>query len=227
MESLIRMLHYIQKGEFWIFPILTVMAVGFAISIERYVYLTLSKIRNRSLLSKILPLLQRGDLKQVYNLAVKSDVAIGRMVSHGLSRYKISHSRDDVEMAMEESMMEIIPRLEKRTQYVATFANVATLLGLLGTVMGLIGAFAGIGDIDPAQKAKALSSNISLAMNTTAMGLIAAIPLTLIHTVLQSKTTEIIDSLEMATVKLTNIVMQRKSKSSSSSSTTDSDNLDS
>ncbi|MBI3562796.1 MAG: MotA/TolQ/ExbB proton channel family protein, partial [Gammaproteobacteria bacterium] len=139
MESLIRMLHYIQQGEFWIFPLLIVMAIGFAIAIERYIYLTITKTRNRSVLSKILAHIQRGDIQQAYATSSKSDVAIGKMVSYGLARYKSTHKRDDVEMAMEESMMEIIPRLEKRTQYVATFANVATLLGLLGTVMGLIG----------------------------------------------------------------------------------------
>ncbi|MBI3560580.1 MAG: MotA/TolQ/ExbB proton channel family protein, partial [Gammaproteobacteria bacterium] len=139
MESLIRMLHYIQQGEFWIFPLLIVMALGFAIATERYVYLTITRVRNRGMLDKILGLLNKDDIQQAYAASSKSDIAIGKMVSYGLARYKSSHTRDDVEMAMEESMMEIIPRLEKRTQYVATFANVATLLGLLGTVMGLIG----------------------------------------------------------------------------------------
>jgi biopolymer transport protein ExbB len=107
---------------------------------------------------------------------------------------------------MEESMMEIIPQLEKRTPYVALFANIATLLGLLGTIMGLIEAFTAVANADPAEKADLLSASIAVAMNTTAFGLIAAIPLLIGHAMLTSKTGEIIDSLEMASVKTLNLI---------------------
>ena len=102
--------------------------------------------------------------------------------------------------------MEIVPQLEKRTPYVAMAANIATLLGLLGTIMGLIQAFTAVANANPAEKADLLSASISVAMNTTAFGLMVAIPLLLIHTVLQTKTTELVDSLEMASVKFLNTV---------------------
>ena len=102
--------------------------------------------------------------------------------------------------------MEALPRLEKRTAYLATLANIATLLGLLGTIMGLIAAFTAVANADPSEKASLLSASISVAMNTTAFGLIAAIPLLLSHALLQTKTTEIVDSLEMAGVKFLNNV---------------------
>src|SRR5690606_25034403 len=107
---------------------------------------------------------------------------------------------------MEEGVMEAVPRLEKRTTYIATLANIATLLGLLGTIMGLINAFTAVAHAEPAQKATLLSESISVAMNTTAFGLMAAIPLLLLHTTIQNKTTEIVDSLEMAGVKCLNIM---------------------
>ena len=91
---------------------------------------------------------------------------------------------------MEESLMDIMPRLEKRTHYIATFANLATLLGLLGTVIGLINAFAAVATVNPAEKANLLSASISVAMNCTAFGLMTAVPLLLIHAVLQTKTTD-------------------------------------
>ena len=100
--------------------------------------------------------------------------------------------------------MEALPRLEKRTQYLATLANVATLLGLLGTIIGLIAAFTAVANAEATEKASMLSSSISVAMNTTAFGLISAIPLLLLHAVLQTKTTEIVDSFEMASVKVVN-----------------------
>lgn len=107
-------------------------------------------------------------------------------------------------------MMEVVPRLEKRTHYLSSFANIATLLGLLGTIIGLIQAFQAVANANPAEKADLLSASISVAMNTTAFGLIVAIPLLLLHSVLQTKTTEIVDSLEMASVKFLNTVTERR-----------------
>jgi biopolymer transport protein ExbB/TolQ len=204
---------FFQEGGSFMYPILFVLALGLAISLERYIYLTASRSSNRRLLNKILPLLQKGDYQQAYNITSKSDTAICRMLSQGLARMKSASNRDEIEAAMEESMMEVIPRLEKRTHYLATFANIATLLGLLGTIIGLIKAFTAVAQVDPAMKAEILSTSISVAMNTTAFGLMVAIPLLLIYAVLQTKTTEIVDSLEMATVKFVNLMMSRKSAS--------------
>ena len=105
--------------------------------------------------------------------------------------------------------MEIIPQLEKRTHYLATFANLATLLGLLGTVSGLIHAFAAVATANPAEKANLLSASISEAMNCTAFGLMTAVPLLFVHALLQTKTTELIDSLETAAVKFLNALADR------------------
>jgi len=140
----------------------------------------------------------------------KSDSAIGQILSYGLARIATARRRDDIEKAMEESLMDIMPRLEKRTHYLATFANLATLLGLLGTVIGLINAFAAVATVNPADKANLLSASISVAMNCTAFGLMTAVPLLVIHAVLQTKTTELIDSLEMASVKFLNAVTERR-----------------
>ena len=107
---------------------------------------------------------------------------------------------------MEESMMEIIPQLEKRTPYIALGANVATLLGLLGTIVGLIQAFTAISNANPAEKADLLSASISVAMNTTAFGLLVAIPLLVAHSVVTAKAGQIVDSLEMASVKALSMI---------------------
>jgi len=131
---------FFQDGGPFMYPIVVVLAIGLAIALERYIYLTVSRANNRRMMSKMMPLLQRGDYKQVFALTSKSNHAVSRILSMGLSRYKSASSRDDIETAMEESMMEVLPRLEKRTHYLATFANIATLLGLLGTIIGLIRA---------------------------------------------------------------------------------------
>lgn len=109
--------------------------------------------------------------------------------------------------------MEIIPQLEKRISYIALYANLATLLGLLGTIIGLIAAFEAVANANPAEKADLLSASISTAMNTTAFGLIAAIPLLIVHSFLNSKAGGIVDSLEMASVKTLNIIAAKVKRS--------------
>lgn len=201
---------FFQDGGIFMYPIMIVLALGVSIAIERYIYLTIIKRKNKTLLRKLIPYLQNGDFQGAYSLTSKSNHAIGRMLSEGLVCMKSSNNRDEIETAIEDSMMETIPQLEKRTHYLSMFANIATLLGLLGTIIGLIKAFTAVAAVDPALKGEILSTSISVAMNTTAFGLMTAIPLILIYTILQAKTTEIIVSLEMAVVKFLKLLTKRK-----------------
>jgi biopolymer transport protein ExbB/TolQ len=192
------------------YPIAVVLVIGVVIAIERYIVLTHTALKNRALWNDLSPLLAKGDFQKAVQMTSKSDSAIGQILSYGLARIATARRRDDIEKAMEESLMDVVPRLEKRTHYLATFANLATLLGLLGTVIGLINAFAAVATVNPADKANLLSASISVAMNCTAFGLMTAVPLLVIHAVLQTKTTELIDSLEMASVKFLNAVTERR-----------------
>lgn len=209
MEFFSVVTRFFQGGGEFMYPIAIVGAIGFAIAIERYIYLTLVSLRNRSLWEELTPLLSQGDFKRAVALTSKSNAAIGSILNYGLARVQSARRRDDIEKAMEESLMEVVPRLEKRTHYLGTFANMATLLGLLGTVIGLIAAFSAVASANPAEKASMLSASISVAMNCTAFGLMVAVPLVLVHAVLQTKTTELIDSLEMASVKFLNSITER------------------
>jgi len=201
---------FFQGGGEFMAPIALVLVVGLSIAIERYISLTHVAVRNRRLWNEIVPLLAQGNFRQVVQITSKSDSAIGQILNYGLARIQAARRRDDIEKAMEESLMEVVPRLEKRTHYLATFANLATLLGLLGTVIGLINAFAAVATVNPAEKANLLSASISVAMNCTAFGLMTAVPLLFIHAWLQTKTTELIDSLEMASVKFLNAITERR-----------------
>jgi biopolymer transport protein ExbB len=201
---------FFQAGGLFMYPIVVVLALGIAIAAERYIYLTAARATNQRVWKQVMPLLMNGKYGQAIALTEKSKTALSRILRYGLDRASVNVRRDDVEVAMEEGLMEAVPRLEKRTHYLATFANIATLLGLLGTIMGLIQAFTAVANANPAEKADMLSASISVAMNTTAFGLMAAIPLLLIYTVLQTKTTELVDSLEMASVKFLNILTERR-----------------
>lgn len=207
LETIIR---FFQEGGIFMYPIAIVLALGLAVALERWLYLTAARATNRREWNSLLPVLNGGDYQRAFNMTTQSNAAVSKILNYGLSRLGTTSRFEDVEAAMEEGLMEITPRLEKRTHYLATFANIATLLGLLGTIIGLIEAFAAVASADPAEKAQLLSSSISVAMNTTAFGLIVAIPLLLIYAVLQSKTTELVDSLEMAAVKFNNMVRRHR-----------------
>jgi biopolymer transport protein ExbB len=206
MDSIYSIVDFFVSGGAFMYPILAVFAVGIAIAIERYITLTRITSRNRSAWEKLQEALVAGDFERARELTNEDDSAISKLLAMGLDRQGVVRRREDIETAMEEQMMEIIPQLEKRTPYIALGANIATLLGLLGTIMGLITAFTAVANANPAEKADMLSASISVAMNTTAFGLIVAIPLLITNQVLLAKTSAIIDSLEMASVKALNVI---------------------
>jgi biopolymer transport protein ExbB len=197
---------FFQKGGLFMYPILLVFAVGMAIAVERWLHLGRIRSENRKAWEEVHPVLAEGEFDRARELVNEDQSTISQMLAMGLARQGAVRRREDIEIAMEESMMEIIPQLEKRTPYLALLSNIATLLGLLGTIMGLIQAFTAVANANPAEKADLLSASISVAMNTTAFGLIVAIPLMLIHARLTSTTGEIVDSLEMASVKALNSI---------------------
>jgi len=197
-------LGFFQKGGLFMYPILLVFLAGLAITVERWVQLNRTRNVNRRMWNELHPVLAKGDFEKAKSMISKDDSNISQILGMGLARIGVVRRREDFEIAMEESMMEIIPQLEKRTPYIALLSNIATLLGLLGTIMGLIEAFTAVANANPAEKADLLSASISVAMNTTAFGLMSAIPLLLFHSKLTSTTGQIVGSLEMASVKALN-----------------------
>ncbi len=171
METIENIVQFFQTGGTFMYPILIVFAFGVAICIERYIKLSGIGKANRKVWDQVHPLLDEGNFEEARNSISEDGSAIASLLNMGLERQGSVRRRDDIEIAMEESMMEIIPSLEKRTPYIALFANICTLLGLLGTIMGLIEAFTAVANADPAEKADLLSASISVAMNTTAFGL--------------------------------------------------------
>lgn len=200
---------FVQGGPFML-PILLVLAIGIAIAIERYVTLTRMSVKNRNVWNQVEPALTRGDFDKARELTGKDDSAIARLLNMGLALQGAVRRRDDVKTAMQERMTEIMPQLEKRTHYLATLANIATLLGLLGTVSGLISAFAAVATVNPAEKANLLSASISEAMNCTAFGLMTAVPFLVMHALLQTKTTQLIESLESVSIKFLTVLTSRQ-----------------
>ena len=209
MDFFYSIVTFFATGGVFMYPILLVFAFGVAIAVERFVTLTLITNKNQVVWNKVQPLLDSGEFTEAREMTGEDESTIAQVLNMGLSLQGAVRRREDIEIAMEESMMEIVPRLEKRTPYVALASSIATLLGLLGTIMGLIQAFTAVANANPAEKADLLSASISVAMNTTAFGLMVAIPLLIVHAILTSKTGDIVDSLEMATVKALNVFSRR------------------
>src|SRR5499425_1098691 len=209
MEFFYSIVKSFTAGGIFMYPILFVGATAIAITIERYITLAKMSNRNQRTWTRVEPVLTSGDFDKVRELTSKDDSPIARVLTMGLALEGAVRRRDDVEKAMQESMIEIVPQLEKRTHYLATLANVATLLGLLGTVSGLIHAFSAVSTANPAEKANLLSASISEAMNCTAFGLMVAVPMLFVHAFLQTKSSQLIDGLETAAIKFLNALTKR------------------
>ncbi len=195
-----------QSGGLFMYPILIIFALGMAISIERFLYLMRTSGRTQRIWAQIAPMVRAQDYERAKKLTQSAKTPLATMLNYGFARNKPNIKRKTVESAMEEGMMEVLPALQERTHYLATYANIATLLGLLGTIVGLIQAFTAVANAEPAEKANLLSASISVAMNTTAFGLVVAIPLLLTHSYLTTRTSKLVDSLEMASVKCLNLM---------------------
>jgi biopolymer transport protein ExbB len=206
MSSLYAVVGFFKNGGLFMYPILLVFAMGAAIAFERWVQLSRARSKNRDLWNSLQPALAEGRFDSARDMVNKDDSTLAQLLGMGLAYQGGVRRREEIEIAMEESMMELVPQLEKRTPYVALFSNIATLLGLLGTIVGLIQAFTAVANANPAEKADLLSASISVAMNTTAFGLIAAIPLLIVHAMLTTTTARIVDSLETASVKTLNSI---------------------
>ncbi len=209
MEFLNSIVRFLQEGGYFIYPIAFILILGIAITVERWWFLRSVYNNNQRAYRQLQPAIAKADTQAILQQAKSDQAALSLMLASGVNRLTSSQRREDMEYAMEEVVLEYSLRLQKRTPFLATLANVATLLGLLGTIVGLIAAFSAVANADPSEKASLLSSSISVAMNTTAFGLMTAIPLVFVHALLQSKTASIVDTMEMAGIKLMNSIGQR------------------
>jgi len=202
----------------WVFMWILLIVAGFmiAIAIERthYIYLK-SSINAPKFMAQTRKWVLAGDYKRAIAFCRRfKEKALPRIVLLGLikaSRMEVPNFRS-VQNAVDEGTLEVIPKLQARTSYLAMIGNVATLIGLMGTIYGLILAFRSVSapGIDVAEKSRLLAHGISVAMNTTLAGLAVAIPSILVYTVLHNKTTKIIDEIDEHTVKLINLITREE-----------------
>ena len=145
-----------------------------------------------------------GKIDDAIKLCAQSNAALPDM---GLLILR-SRTRDeaDLQNVADAAALSVIPRLTRRLQYLPMLANVATLLGLLGTIFGLMTAFSGVGAADPSQRSAFLAAGISEALNTTAFGLIVAVPAMLMHAFFVNRVERVADSMDETIVRLARVI---------------------
>lgn len=186
-----------DAGGVFIYPIHFVLVLTIAIGIERfYFYFIKSSMNVRSFIDQLKPAISRGDLQGAIQYCDTVKAPASRLAKTLIVRNLQNISMDDVDATIEASLARESHPIERRTPYLAMLANIATLLGLLGTISGLISSFAAAAQIDPTQKAELLATGISEAMNCTAYGLVAAILALLLYAFLQGKSQTLLDELK-------------------------------
>ena len=212
MSDLLKGFSTDQSGWFFMWVLLGFAIFMVAIAIERgYYILVRSNINATRFMSEIRKLVKAGDYKKALALCTAAkDKALPQVVMAGLKKVCESETIDfrSIQNSVDEGTLEVIPKLQERTNFLAMIGNVGTLVGLMGTIYGLIEAFKSVSapGIDASLKAQMLARGISVAMNTTLMGLIIAVPSILIYTIIHNKTIKIIDEIDEHTVKLINLI---------------------
>ncbi len=201
-----------STGWFFMWVLLVSAVFMVAIAIERIYYIMVrSNINAQKFMDEIRKLVKAGDYKNAIALCQSAKKkALAQVVLAALKKVSSAETIEfrAIQNSVDEGTLEVIPKLQERTSYLAMIANVATLVGLMGTIYGLIAAFKSVSapGIDAAEKSRMLAAGISVAMNTTLTGLIIAVPSILFYTFIHNKTIKIIDEIDEHTVKLINLI---------------------
>ncbi len=196
-----------SNGGIWMWAILAAQIVSIAIIAERVIQLyVLRKVSQRKIVNRLERPIRTGNLQQIMKInSIKDKVnPIYRVVKAGTQSAINLGGKDEVRARMDEMLLIENEKLDKRTGFLAMLGNVGTLLGLLGTIVGLITAFASISNGNDAEKSIMLTKGISMAMNTTAYGLIMAIPSLVMFAILQSRSESLKEDLHQAAFRAFN-----------------------
>lgn len=195
---------FMNDGGIFMWVIFAIWCGGICISVERVKSIISFDINANSLMAKIKKHVLLNEVQDAIQLCSNSNALLCHIMRAGLKR--ANQTKEQIRDAIDVSILESLPKLDKRMGYLSLIANVSTLLGLLGTIQGLIQSFAAVADANPADKARLLANGIAVAMNTTALGLVSAISIMVIHSILTSKSEKIIGDIEENSSKLVDLL---------------------
>jgi biopolymer transport protein ExbB len=202
---------FMDEGGIFMWIILVVWTIGVAIAAERIRSLLKFDVDGANLMAVIKRHVLGNEVQKAIQTCSGSDALLPQVLKSGLKR--ANQSKEQIQDAVDSTILEVAPKVDKRMGYLGLVANVSTLIGLLGTIYGLIQSFAAVAGADPASKAKLLALGIAKAMNTTAAGLISAISIMVIHAILTQKSDKIIAEIEEFSIKLVDLIGTKKTGS--------------
>lgn len=207
MDFLVNAMH---KGGVFMWPILVSAVFALAISFERLYYIMFrANINGTAFMAQVQKLIMANNIDRAIKLCnAEPNSALPRVLKAGLTR--ANRSEIEIQNAVDESVLEVFPQLNKRSSYLPMLANVATLTGLLGTIQGLIIAFEAVAHASAETKQTMLAAGISTAMFTTAAGLVVAIPTLVLHSIIANRTTKIMDDIDQFALKTVNLLGARR-----------------
>jgi biopolymer transport protein ExbB len=199
-----------KGGGYMMAPIGILFVITVAIVLERVFFLSKSQVDVDKLMSLLKSQIVSGNIRGAINTCEASPAPVTRIIAAGLRQ--AGGTEHAIQQAMDEEALRELPKVEKRTGYLAMLGNLATLAGLLGTITGLISAFKGVAGVDPSMKATALAGGISEAMNCTAFGLFTGILGLATYAWLNGKTQSILDGVNQGTVETLNLAVAGRSE---------------
>lgn len=205
---------FMVDGGIFMWIIAIVWCAGIAISVERLKAYFKFDIDGTSLMGNIKKHVIGNQVQEAIQTCTESSALLSFVMKNGLKR--ANQSKEQIQDALEASILETVPKIERRLSFLALAANLSTLLGLLGTIQGLIQSFAAVAQAEASQKAQLLAEGIAVAMNTTALGLISAISLMVVHSFLMARGEKMIQEIEENSVKLLDLLSTKKGPASNS-----------
>jgi biopolymer transport protein ExbB len=199
-----------KDGGFFMYPILGVAVIALAVACERLFYILFrANINGPAFMAQIQKLVMANNIDRAIKLCnAEPHAALPRVVKAGLTRS--NRTEKEIENAIDEATLEVGPQVTKRTAYLAMLANIATLTGLLGTIMGLVIAFKAVASASAEMKQQMLAHGISIAMYTTAGGLMVAIPTLVLHSIVSNRSNKILDDVDQYGLKTVNLLTARR-----------------
>jgi biopolymer transport protein ExbB/TolQ len=200
-----------NAGGPFMWVILTVLAIACAVVIERLIfYLVVCRGSAAKLVADAAKALNNDNIDEANRIVSARRAPVHVLLKTALDRYAAGMSGSEIQEGVEETAIKEVPRMSQRLNYLSLFANIATLLGLLGTIAGLQVSFGSLAAVEASRKASMLASGISQAMNTTAFGLIVAVPCMIAYTMLYNTQQRLTKDLDEATVRFVNYLKKRR-----------------
>jgi biopolymer transport protein ExbB/TolQ len=198
-----------DKGGWGMWPILITLMITVGVMVERSVYLFKASVDKDKLLALLKSQVMSGNVQGAIKVCSGNPTPMTRIVQAGLMKF--NKSDEEVQAAMDEAALRELPKLNARTPYLAMLANFAVMAGLLGTITGMIKSFGSVGE-GGGDKATELASGIAEALNCTAFGIGTSLVGLLGFSLLQGKTTKVIDDINEVTVQVVNLVVNHRAQ---------------